>query len=96
MNIQNHQQEAIRMAIAILESVLEDDIAKEPIKPIDNAPVEMLTIRECAEKFPGLSEHTVRKLVKQDKVRYIRTGEGKRGKILIPKSALLEYLKITA
>lgn len=92
----NNQQEAIRMAIAILESTLEDDIAENHIKPTANAPVEMLTIRECAEKFPGLSEHTVRKLVKQDKVRYIRAGEGKRGKILIPKSSLLEYLKGTS
>lgn len=91
----NSQQEAIRMAIAILESVLEDEIVEES-KPTANASVEMLTIRECVEKFPGLSEHTVRKLVKQDKIRYIRTGEGKRGKILIPKPAILEYLKITA
>lgn len=92
MNI--NQQEAIRTTIAILESVLEDNIAENPIKLTANAPVEMLTIKECVEKFPGLSEHTVRKLVKQDKIRYIRTGEGKQGKILIPKVGLMEYLKI--
>lgn len=95
MAISNYQ-EAVKMAIAILQSTLEDSATEESAKHKDDAPVEMLTIRECVQEFPGLSEHTVRKLVKQDKVRYIRTGEGKRGKILIPKAALLEYLKISA
>jgi hypothetical protein len=54
-------------------------------------PVEMLTIKECAQTIKGLSEHTVRQLVAQDKVKYIRTGQGKRGKILVNKADLLEY-----
>ena len=56
-------------------------------------PVEMLTIKECSEAVSGLSEHTVRQLVAQKKIPYIRTGQGKRGKILISKSALLDYMK---
>ena len=56
----------------------------------------MLTIKECAEAVSGLSEHTIRQLVAQEKIPYIRTGQGKRGKILINKAALLEYLKKTA
>ena len=55
-------------------------------------PVEMLTIKECTQAVSGLSEHTVRQLVAQHKIPYIRTGQGKRGKILISKAALLEYL----
>lgn len=57
-----------------------------------SVPVEMLTIKECTQAVSGLSEHTVRQLVAQNKIPYIRTGQGKRGKILISKAALLEYL----
>ncbi|MBE6845823.1 MAG: DNA-binding protein [Ruminococcus sp.] len=53
-------------------------------------PVEMLTIKECTEIIKGLSEHTVRQLVTQGKVKYIRTGQGKRGKILINKEDLIK------
>ncbi len=61
----------------------------------DVRPVEMLTIKECAETVSGLSVHTVRQLVAQNKIPHFRTGQGKRGKILINKSALFEYLKNT-
>lgn len=56
-------------------------------------PVEMLTIKECAEVVQGLSEHTVRQLVAQGKVKSVRTGEGKRGKILVNKSDLIAYFQ---
>ncbi len=49
-------------------------------------------LRLCTEAVKGLSEHTVCKLVTQGKVHYIRTGEGKCGKILISKKSLLDYL----
>ena len=54
--------------------------------------METLTVKECTEAVKGLSEHTVRKLVTQRKVHYIRSGEGKCGKILISKKSLLDYL----
>lgn len=54
-------------------------------------PVEMLTVKECTEAVKGLKENTVRSLVAQGKVKYIRTGQGKRGKILINKEDLLNY-----
>ena len=44
----------------------------------------------------GLSEHTVRQWVSQGLIPYIRTGQGKRGKILISKSALLNFLDSAA
>ena len=53
--------------------------------------VEMLTIKECTEVIQGLSEHTVRQLVKQGKVKSVRTGEGKNGKILVNKADLVAY-----
>ena len=51
----------------------------------------MLTIKECAGLISGLSEHTVRQLVKQGKIKSIRTGEGKSGKILVNKADLVAY-----
>lgn len=56
------------------------------------SPIEMLTVKECTQAVSGLSEHTVRLLVAQKKIPFIRTGQGKRGKILINKAALLDYL----
>lgn len=47
--------------------------------------VKMLTVKECTELIDGLSEHTVRMLVAQNKIKYIRTGESVRGKILVNK-----------
>jgi len=56
--------------------------------------VELLTIKECADMIAGLSEHTVRQLVKQGKVKSIRTGEGKNGKILVNKADLIAYFSV--
>ena len=60
-----------------------------------NAPtankVEMLTIKESAALISGLSEHTVRQLVKQGKVKSVRTGEGRNGKSLVNKADLIAY-----
>ncbi len=65
-----------------------------PAMPRHKSNVEMLTIKECAALVDGLSEHTVRQLVKQEKVSYIRTGAGHNGKILVSKASLLKYLDI--
>ncbi len=61
------------------------------LKSLHLKKVEMLTIKESAELIGGLSEHTVRQLVAQGKVKSVRTGEGKRGKILVNKADLLMY-----
>jgi len=53
--------------------------------------VEMLTIKESAALISGLSEHTVRQLVRQGKVKSVRTGAGKNGKILVNKADLIAY-----
>ena len=86
------KQELIAQVVALLNELIE--AAEEDVKPVPetSAPVEMLTIKECTEAVKGLSEHTVRQLVNQDKISYIRTGQGINGKILINKSALLNYL----
>ncbi len=71
---------------------LTDDKASTQISQETN-PVEMLTIKECTDVIHGLSEHTVRQLVAQGKVKSVRTGEGKRGKILVNKSDLVAYFQ---
>ena len=55
--------------------------------------MEMLTIKECTGVIQGLSEHTVRQLVAQEKVKSVRTGEGKCGKILVNKADLVAYFQ---
>jgi len=74
-------------------ALLDDSAPKEDgnLRGNDDT-IEMLTIKECTQTVHGLSEHTVRQLVAQNKIPYIRTGQGKRGKILINKRALLDYL----
>ena len=53
--------------------------------------VEMLTIKESTALINGLSEHTVRQLVRQGKVKSVRTGAGRNGKILVNKAELITY-----
>lgn len=88
------KEEIITQIAALLSQLLETDSKAEITKA--DEPVEMLTIKECTEAVKGLSEHTIRQLVAQGKIPYIRTGKGKRGKILIPKTALFEYINKSA
>ena len=82
----------------LLQLTAEEEVQEQPAtssKPVE-APaqsVRMLTIKECTEVIQGLSEHTVRQLVAQEKVKSVRTGEGKRGKILVNKADLVAYFQ---
>ena len=80
--------------IALQESIDGGDVSV-PTKAKEPAPekVEMLTIKECPNVIQGLTEHTVRQLVKQGKVKFIRTGAGKKGKILVNKADLVKYFQ---
>lgn len=97
MMTRNEKQEIITQIAALLAQLI--DNAETSVKAAESAsekPVEMLTVKECTAAVKGLSEHTVRQLVVQNKIPYIRTGQGKNGKILISKSALLTYFGGTA
>ena len=87
--MKRNQQEVIDRILNLLTELVDDAPAE---KQTETKPVEMLTIKECTEAVKGISEHTIRKLVAQGHIRYIRTGEGERGKILICKQSLLDYL----
>ena len=83
--------------IVILLNELIDVEEKSSTKILQTDPkIEMLTIKECTKLVKGLSEHTVRQLVKQNKIPYVRAGQGKCGKILIKKTDLLDYLNMSA
>ena len=86
-----NKTEIMAQIVALLTQLI-DENTNVTTENKSSAPVEMLTIKECTQAVSGLSEHTVRQLVAQKKIPYIRTGQGKRGKILISKTALLEYL----
>ena len=75
----------------LLLQLTNDEPATTCVTDTAAKPVEMLTIKECTDVIHGLSEHTVRQLVAQDKVKYVRTGQGKRGKILVNKADLMNY-----
>ena len=78
--------------IALQESLKKDmDDTSSIEKDVVMQKVELLTIKECADMINGLSEHTVRQLVKQGKVKSIRTGVGKNGKILVNKADFITY-----
>ena len=77
--------ELLRQMIPV-DEIIPAEVEDKPLMP------ELLTIKECTALIPGLSEHTVRQLVKRGEIAYIRSGAGKRGKILVYKSSLLKYL----
>ena len=88
------KREIVEKIKELLSRLISDDEPQE--NHCENKTLEMLTIKECAEAVKGISEHTIRQLVAQNKVPFIRTGQGKRGKILISKSALLDLLNKSA
>lgn len=72
-------------------STQESDKKHQDKKSKQNKPVEMLTIKECLQTVQGVSERSIRMIVAQGKVRSVRTGEGRNGKILVNKDELLAY-----
>lgn len=84
--------------ITLLEKsiVVDEENHKQQVCTAQSQPPEMLTVKECSQVISGLSEHTVRQWIAQGLIPYIRTGKGKRGKILISKSALLKFLDSAA
>lgn len=85
----------------IVANMIYDLVARyvtEPKSPAEITPEkkeEMLSIKECKARIPGLSEYTLRKLIKQNKVISIRSGEGENGKFLVNFNSLREYLGFT-
>ncbi len=85
------REEIITAMNNLLEQLVEND--KPKAESVTTAPeqVEMLTIKECTEAVKCLNEYTVRQLIARNEIPHIRCGQGKLGKILVPKAALLRY-----
>ncbi len=86
----NRKNELIAQLVSILSELIETNDS-EQVAEVSSSAVEMLTIKECTEAVKGLSEHTVRKLIAQGKLPYLRAGDGQRGKMLVNKANLLDY-----
>lgn len=87
------KKEIVDNILELLIQLTEDGENSVPqaTKALTTDKVEMLTIKESAALISGLSEHTARQLVKQGKVKSVRTGEGRNGKILVNKADLIAY-----
>lgn len=87
------KNELIAAVTALLERMIPvEEAVPAPITVSKTDKSEMLTIKDCASLVSGLTEHIVRMLVKQNKVKYIRCGQGARWKILVSKDSLLKYI----
>ena len=81
-------QEILQQITVLLNSLNESETQPKATK---QEKVEMLTVRECSEVIKGLNEYTVRQLIARKEIPSVRTGQGKNGKILVPKAALVAY-----
>ena len=89
------KKEIVDNILELLIQLTEDgeNSAPQAAKAPPNDKLEVLTIKESAALISGLSEHTVRQLVRQGKVKSLRTGAGRNGKILVNKADLVEYFQ---
>lgn len=87
------KKELIMQLIATLTAMLNEEGQSKmvPAGIEKEEKVEFLTIKQATEIASGISEHTIRQLIAQNKIAHIRTGQGQRGKILINKASLLAY-----
>ena len=86
----------IKLVIALLEEFAEEENCAEHNKnsSLPAGEVEMLTVKECTEQIQGLTAYAVRQLAQSGKVVSVRAGDAERGKILINKNSLIEYLNM--
>lgn len=90
---QSKKQEILASVTALLSKLLDEE--ETPLTNVHEPPVEMLTIKECTQEVRGLNEFTIRQLIARHKIPFVRAGQEKNGKILIPKAALIAYLNGT-
>ncbi len=76
----------------ILGRIFECGESKNSSDERESKPIEMLTIKECVERYSGLSAYTVRNLIRQGKVKAVRAGAGVNGKYLVNSESLYSYL----
>ena len=86
-----HEKQLIEMVKAFIEMLRADESRNSSGEP-EKKPMEMLSIKECVTRFPGLTDYTVRNLIKQGKVTAVRAGASLNGKYLVNSESLYSYL----
>ena len=92
--LKTEKQEILSQIMVLLSEQVDTNdntLSPEITGPKEQKKVELLTIKEATQLISGLSEHTLRQLIHQNKIKYIRTGQGRHGKILIYKENLINY-----
>lgn len=92
--LKTEKQEILSQIMVLLSELVETNdntLSPKTTEPQEQKKVELLTIKEATQLISGLSEHTLRQLIQQNKIKYIRTGQGRHGKILIYKENLINY-----
>ena len=87
---QAKKQDIIAKVTSLLSKLLDEE--EIPVASSAEHPIEMLTIKECTREIRGLNEFTIRQLIARNEIPFVRAGQGKNGKFLIPKAALIAYL----
>lgn len=91
---QQEKQKLLAQIAVLLDSIpIENEIKHSETPKTPDKP-HLLTIKECTKEIDGLSEHTIRMLIAQGKLPHIRSGAGKRGKILVNRADLLRFFGI--
>lgn len=92
--VNRSKREIVAAITSLLNELVEQEerAARQPEVKKESEPLEMLIVKECAKEVKGLTENTVRQLIKQDKLPHIRSGKGEHEKILIKKSDLIECI----
>lgn len=72
----------------LVAKIVEEKQASEQCKAETNSAPEMLTIKETIKTFPYLSDFTLRKWIREGKIKSHKIGDGKNGKYIINKSDL--------
>ncbi|MCR5805589.1 MAG: DNA-binding protein [Oscillospiraceae bacterium] len=89
--LKKEKERIVSQIFDLLLKLTDDDTNDNVNVQAEEPPTEMLTIKECARAVRGVSEHSIRQIVAGGQVKSVRTGEGKRGKILVNKADLMAY-----
>lgn len=81
----------ITKVISILTSIVEESNSSASDKEDSKTQLEFITINQALKLVNGISYGSLRNLLLNGKIPYIRAGKGEHGKYLISKEGLLQY-----
>ena len=81
----------ITKVISILTNIVEESNSSASDKEDSKTRLEFITINQALKLIHGISYGSLRNLLLNGKIPYIRAGKGEHGKYLISKEGLLQY-----